>query len=116
MAQIADLDIAIKKVCPIHGVSGDIADLSRIRIDFKDEATREQRDAAREVLRTFDASAPGVVEIHEAICDKLKEIANNPKVPSQAVLDLQRALISDDPTVKQTFLDQAIAAQEAVNP
>ena len=44
------LDAAIRAVCPIHGVAaGDPP-----RIDYRDEATAEQRAAAREVLRTFD--------------------------------------------------------------
>lgn len=42
------LDAAIKAVCPIHGVSiGRVDDKAIWRIDFKDEATAEQRSAAR---------------------------------------------------------------------
>ena len=48
--RLSDLDAAIRVVCPIHGISaGDPP-----RIDYRDEATAEQRAAALEVVRTFD--------------------------------------------------------------
>lgn len=52
MLTIADLDVAIKAVCPIHGVSprGD----GTYRIDFHDDATQEQRTAAEAVVAGFD--------------------------------------------------------------
>jgi hypothetical protein len=55
---IAALDTAVKAVCPIHGVSfGRVGDKATWRIDFKDEATAEQRAAAQDVLASFDPAA-----------------------------------------------------------
>ena len=55
----AKLDNAIKIVCPIHGVSiGRRDDKATWRINFKDEATEQQRLAARAVLDAFDANQP----------------------------------------------------------
>ena len=49
---------AIRLVCPIHGVSIVHADdRATWRIDFKDEATTEQRAAAQVVLAGFDIAA-----------------------------------------------------------
>lgn len=48
----------IQTVAPIHGVSG--SQVQGIRIDFKDEATQQQRDNAATVLASFDWS----VETH----------------------------------------------------
>jgi hypothetical protein len=46
---------AIAAACPVHGVSiGRKDDKATWRIDFKDEATDAQRDAARAVLQGFD--------------------------------------------------------------
>jgi hypothetical protein len=47
MATIKDLHKAVEAVAPIHGVS-------REKINFKDDATPDQKAAAAEVLRTFD--------------------------------------------------------------
>ena len=53
---IVKLSQAIAAVAPIHGVSvGQQNDKATWRIDFKDEATPEQRAAAAEVLTSFDA-------------------------------------------------------------
>ena len=43
---------AISAVCPIHGVSG----TTNTRIDYRDEATTEQRTAAQAALAAFDWS------------------------------------------------------------
>ena len=62
MPNIVDLDRAIAKVCPIHGVAvGRWEDRDTWRIDFKDEATSEQRVAAMRVLQEFDPDAKPVV-------------------------------------------------------
>ena len=54
MTIAAKLDAAIKAVCPIHGVSiGRKDDKQTWRIDFKDEATPEQREAAQSVVDNF---------------------------------------------------------------
>ncbi len=51
--QIA-LDKAIKKVCPIYGISfKDVNDKTTWRIDFMPEASEEQRAAAQKVLQDF---------------------------------------------------------------
>jgi hypothetical protein len=50
---IVRLTESIAKVCPIHGISGP---LTSVRIDYRDEATAEQRAAAQTVLNSFDAS------------------------------------------------------------
>lgn len=54
MSTIIDLTNAIAAVCPIYGVSGDRASL---RIDFRDEATPEQRAAAEAIAASFDWDA-----------------------------------------------------------
>ena len=55
---INKLDAAIRAVCPIHGVSiGKKDDKSTWRIDFKDEATTEQRASAQAVIDAFDPVA-----------------------------------------------------------
>lgn len=49
------LDVKIKKVAPIDGVSiGQIDNKSTWRIDFKPEATPAQRRAAQGVVNGFD--------------------------------------------------------------
>lgn len=63
MTTATKLDAAIKAVCPINGVGiGSKDDKSTWRIDFKDDATAEQRAAARAVLTEFDATGPDVPE------------------------------------------------------
>lgn len=48
------LNDAIKAVCPIHGVSiGRKDDKKTWRIDFKTEATEQQKAAAQQVLDAF---------------------------------------------------------------
>lgn len=50
-----DLNTAISAVCPIDGVSiGRWNDRATWRIDFKSEATPDQRAAAQTVINTFD--------------------------------------------------------------
>ena len=54
----ANLDAAIKVVCPIYGVSiGREDDRQTWRIDFKPEATLQQRTNAQAILDTFDPQA-----------------------------------------------------------
>lgn len=43
---------------PIIGLSGDINDKNKIRIDFADSATDEQRQAAQAALQAFDVTGP----------------------------------------------------------
>lgn len=50
----AKLDSEIQKVCPIFGVSiGRKEDKATWRIDYKPEATQEQRDAAVSVMESY---------------------------------------------------------------
>lgn len=59
----AKLDAAIKAVCPIHGVSiGRADDKQTWRIDYADDATAEQREAAQSVLVSFNPDAPIISE------------------------------------------------------
>lgn len=58
LSQIHD---AISAVCPIDGVSvGRVDDRKIWSIQFKDEATEEQRNAAIAALNAFDAETPEV--------------------------------------------------------
>jgi hypothetical protein len=57
------LDQAIQKVCPTHGISiGRKDDKSTWRIDFKDEATQAEKDAAQLVVDNFDINAKDPIE------------------------------------------------------
>lgn len=52
MEPLIRLEETIAAVCPIHGVSG----TANTRIDYRDEATTEQRAAAQAALAAFDWS------------------------------------------------------------
>lgn len=59
MNSTSTLHIALEDVAPIHGVSiQSWDDKSTWRVDFKDEATKEQRDAAQAVVDDFDPDDP----------------------------------------------------------
>jgi hypothetical protein len=50
-----EVDKAVKAVCPIHGVSiGVVGDKNTWRIDFKPEATTQERTDAQTVVTNFD--------------------------------------------------------------
>lgn len=54
MAMQDYLDQEIKKICPIDGISfPNLEDKTGWRVDFKDEATPEQRQAAIEYIENF---------------------------------------------------------------
>ena len=58
------LDLAIRSVCPIDGVSvGTWDDKQTWRIDFKPEATTEERAAAQGVVDAFDPTVPVPAEV-----------------------------------------------------
>lgn len=60
---IEQLNADIAAVCPIHGVKiGIKTDKLTWRIDFKDEANQEQRDAAQAILNAFDVAAAEVIK------------------------------------------------------
>jgi len=55
---IRKLDEAIKAVAPVYGVSvGRKDDKATWRVDFKDEATQAEKDAAQVVIDGFDVDA-----------------------------------------------------------
>jgi len=62
MAMLAQLDQAIKLVCPIDGVSGD---RHKLRIDFGKNATADQILAAKAVLAAWDWDAPETIVIDQ---------------------------------------------------
>jgi hypothetical protein len=54
---IVQLDLAIREVAPIHGVSiGRYEDKATWRIDFKDEATDKQKADALKVVKHAPAA------------------------------------------------------------
>lgn len=55
-AEIHHLHNAISAVCPIVGICGDIRNHKAVRVDFKQEATDEQKAAARAIVESFDPS------------------------------------------------------------
>lgn len=58
MMVTAKLDAVLRAVCPIDGVSiGRVADKKSWRIDFKPEATADQRTTAQAALDAFDPAA-----------------------------------------------------------
>lgn len=66
---IVELNQALKAVCPIDGVSvGQVADKSTWRIDFKPEATTEQRAAAQGVVDVF-STGQSAEEARQAAVD-----------------------------------------------
>lgn len=77
----AQLHAAIAAVCPIHGVSiGRKDDKATWRIDFADEATKQQKVAARLTLSTFDVAAARAAEQAKrdraaAVDAKMRELA-----------------------------------------
>lgn len=65
----AYLDERVKAVCPVHGVSvGRWNDKSTWRIDFRAEATVQERAAAQAVVDAFDTSDPRNSNELEADC------------------------------------------------
>lgn len=66
---------AIEEVCPIDGVSiADKDDKKTWRIDFKATASSVQKEAAKQVLRNFDVSAPDLEDVaRKAAAAKLQD-------------------------------------------
>lgn len=67
------LHAAIEKICPIAGVRiGRRDDKETWQIAFADEATEEQRDAALDVLASFEADVPyNLLSRTERVADDL---------------------------------------------
>ena len=100
-----ELDIAIKAVCPIHGVSvGRWADRATWRIGFAPEATKEQRDAARAVMDAFDPDAPTPQEEREAL-DEAEQAQAKADAQIAAMLNMTPAEIGA--AIDAAFPDQA---------
>ena len=77
---------AVEAVCPIHGISfGKTTDKNTWRIDFKPEATKEQRDAAQAKLRAIEPTVVmGQMQAADAI-ERL-EASQTPRRVREAVL------------------------------
>lgn len=82
------LTVAIKAVCPIHGVSiYDRTDKATWRIDFKDEATQPERDAAAAQMAAFvieetpdDVGGDAIEAIDRLVCAVLFDQENRLRV------------------------------------
>lgn len=75
MTLAAKVDLAIREVCPIHGVSiGHESDKATWRISFKAEATAQQRTAAQSVVGAFDNSAVVLTSNRQARLDELEQL------------------------------------------
>lgn len=76
MAMQDYLDVELKKLCPIHGMSfGKLNDKSTWRIDFTDEATEEQKAAAQAYVDAFEWTAEK--EREQADAAKLEKYKND---------------------------------------
>ena len=87
------LDIRVKIVAPIDGVEiGDHADKSTWRIDFKPEATVQQRADAQAVVAAFDVALEEqkLKDADQAKVDKKATLLTQPNksVTVQDLLDL----------------------------
>lgn len=114
------LNAAIAAVCPIHGVSigvssGRVADKATWRIDFKDEATTQQKAAAQAALEAFDPADPKI----EAVETITKMEASNP-ITHRALREFFLGFGEAQPAFKDTLLykrvkavDDAIRAERA---
>jgi hypothetical protein len=102
------LDQAIKAVCPIHGVSiGRADDKQTWRIDFKDEATREQREAGQSALTAFNPDDPKI----EAVETIAKIEAENP-ITHRALRELILTLGEAFPAGKETVFYKKVLETE----
>ncbi len=62
-AYSADLGILteeINKICPIVGVSGSASDIQALRIDFAPSATEQQKQAARDFIKSLNPDSPEI--------------------------------------------------------
>lgn len=65
---------AVAAVCPIHGISfGKLDDKATWRINFKDEATADQRAAAEAALKIFDAGAAALAVGKQRQIERIEE-------------------------------------------
>lgn len=80
------LDAAISAVCPIHGTSGGTGPGNPPRIDFRPEATAQQRADAQAVVDAFDFSEAAQQQWEE---DRHPERKTLRQAAAQAVQDNQ---------------------------
>ncbi len=79
------LDQAIKKVCPIHGISfGILTDKSTWIVHYEEQATSEQKAKAEEVLKNFEWNDH--IESRENRKQKIEEHKNSLHMKAQYVL------------------------------
>ena len=91
------LHTLIEAVCPIHGVAGDQAG---VRIDFRDEATAQQRADAQTVVSSFDWSDAA----HQQwLADRVPEKRDLLAAAAQAVADNDAYLSIASPTNAQNL-------------
>lgn len=73
MSKLVELCREIEKVCPVHGAAHNKD--GGIRIDFKDDATQEQRIAARKIASCFDLCDDAPIDVRGTIKDLAKRVA-----------------------------------------
>lgn len=97
----SDLDQAIRAVCPINGVSiGDEADRSTWSIDYADDATDDQKEAAEALLQTWDPSTETAPDSVSARQFKLQLLA-------QGLLDQVEAWVGSQSRAVQVAYDNS---------
>ncbi|MBS1983121.1 MAG: hypothetical protein JST16_03020 [Bdellovibrionales bacterium] len=109
-ADMEDLHREVERVCPISGLSGNPADPRHIRIDFKPEATPEQRAAAIAIRNSFDHRSAGLAELDDQL-DRLASRAANAAAVSEATFQVvyskvQRAKLVADVNVKKRLIQE----------
>ena len=98
---IENLHRRIKAVAPIDGVSApDPADKSTWRVDFKDEATQQERDAAQGVVDAFDVAAAELPDPRIALDE---QEAAQAKIDAQIQADLNMTPAEVNSTVDTLF-------------
>lgn len=104
---ITALDAALRLVAPIEGVSVvDENDKSTWRVDFKPEATSDQRAAAQAVIDTFDVDADPVPATITPMQGKRQLFA-------MGLMTANEVLTGARPAFLQAIIDQMVAADQA---
>lgn len=90
----ARLSEAVSALCPIYGLSvGRLGQSASVRVDFRPEATPEQRAAAQAAVDAFDwspAAGDAWLDSQEADLAALRDLS------SQAVADINAYLVVAD--------------------
>lgn len=90
--QLQSLHAAVAVACPIHGVSvGDLANKATWRVDFKTEATQNQRTAAQGVIDGFDAATLNEPPAAATTAD-FETVCQNALTNGDSRVDLRRLL------------------------